>query len=329
MLTTRHTKSEAWRGPLRQSQPHRAMAASASGRRRELPRLVCYIFWSSLLLVPGLVPFVSLHAQSETEPIHIIRIERNQDSIHLEWSGGLGPYQVQACSNLETGWFDLTGPTLEASIDFPAPDPFMLYRVRTEPDMTAPSAPASLAVRAAQCDRVALTWDFANDGALGTGVSTYNLYRDGAPILLVPASEHHVLDTGLLPGTLYQYSISATDRSGNESSRSLPVSFVTPDCVEADTNEAGASPVITLAWDSNEETDVAGYIIHWGIEPGVYPWAMDAMQSTSITISEVEPGVAYFFTVTAYSMIGIESEPSAEVVIIPPVTPDGAPAADR
>jgi hypothetical protein len=56
---------------------------------------------------------------------------------------------------------------------------------------------------------------------------------------------------------------------------------------------------------------------------------MDAMQSTSITISEVEPGVAYFFTVTAYSMIGIESEPSAEVVIIPPVTPDGAPAADR
>ncbi len=266
MPALRQTQSAAWRG------------------LRKLDRFI----WNRLLLVlAGLVPFVSLHAES------------------------------------------LTDATLQTSFDIPALDPFMLYRVRTEPDTTAPSTPANLAVRAAQCDRVALTWDFASDDVLGSGVSTYNLYRDGVPILQVAASGHHVLDTGLLPGTRYQYSISATDRTGNESPRSSPVSFVTPDCVESDTNQAGASPAITLTWDANEETDVAGYIIHWGVEPGVYPWQMDAMQSTSVTISEIEPGIAYFFTVTAYSVLGIESEPAAELAVIPRVAPDGTPAAGR
>jgi len=42
------------------------------------------------------------------------------------------------------------------------------------------------------------------------------------------------------------------------------------------------------------------------------------MRATETAISDLESGVPYFFTITAYDLSGTESEPSAAVAYIPP-----------
>ena len=42
---------------------------------------------------------------------------------------------------------------------------------------------------------------------------------------------------------------------------------------------------ITLAWDSNVESDVAGYIVYYGTRSGDYDFDVDVGDYDSITIS--------------------------------------------
>jgi hypothetical protein len=44
------------------------------------------------------------------------------------------------------------------------------------------------------------------------------------------------------------------------------------------------------------------------------------MQATTVTINDLESGEPYFFSVTAYNLDGVESEPSYKVAYIPPIT---------
>ena len=86
---------------------------------------------------------------------------------------------------------------------------------------------------------------------------------------------------------------------------------------------------ITLAWDSNVEPDVAGYIVYYGTQSGYYDFDVDVGDYDSITISGLVEDVMYFFAVTAYDVEGNESDFSAEItypnsvhVTLLPVAPE-------
>ncbi len=79
------------------------------------------------------------------------------------------------------------------------------------------------------------------------------------------------------------------------------------------------SATITLAWDPNQEPDVAGYKIHYGTYSRTYQYTVDVKKFTSCTISGLKEGKTYFFAATAYDTHNNQSSYSAEVIYTVPV----------
>ena len=81
-----------------------------------------------------------------------------------------------------------------------------------------------------------------------------------------------------------------------------------------------AATSVSLAWDENPESDVAGYRLRWGTAPGDHSLgSQDVPGRTSIstTLQDLTAGVTYYFVVHAYDLAGNESGPSNEVSAVP------------
>ncbi len=70
---------------------------------------------------------------------------------------------------------------------------------------------------------------------------------------------------------------------------------------------------LTLAWDANTETDLAGYKIYIGYAPKKYSWIIDVKNQTTGTVDNLVDGTVYYFTLTAYNSKGLESGFSNEI----------------
>lgn len=77
----------------------------------------------------------------------------------------------------------------------------------------------------------------------------------------------------------------------------------------------------TLAWDPNQEPDLAGYKLYYGTSSGSYQQSLNVGNLTQYSLGGLQDGVTYFFAVTAYDTEGNESGYSNEVsarVNLPP-----------
>jgi fibronectin type 3 domain-containing protein len=79
------------------------------------------------------------------------------------------------------------------------------------------------------------------------------------------------------------------------------------------TAAAPAPHSVTLAWNSSPTTTVAGYRLYVGTTSRDYTNIVDTGNATIATVPNLTAGVTYFFAVTAYDQIGLESELSSEV----------------
>ena len=76
----------------------------------------------------------------------------------------------------------------------------------------------------------------------------------------------------------------------------------------------------TLSWNPNNESDLAGYKVHYGTSTQSYFQSIDVGTVTSYTISGLGEGQTYYFAVTSYNISGSESSSSNEVSkTIPPI----------
>ena len=90
---------------------------------------------------------------------------------------------------------------------------------------------------------------------------------------------------------------------------------------------------VTLQWNANTETDLAGYRVYYRADSSAVPFAgtgatqgaspIDVAKNTTATISGLDSGHANFFAVTAYNTAGVES-PYSNVVTISELTPPTA-----
>ncbi len=78
---------------------------------------------------------------------------------------------------------------------------------------------------------------------------------------------------------------------------------------------------VTLAWDASPDPTVLGYNVYYGAASGTYTNKVDAVNATSATISNLVEGVTYYFAVTAYNGVGLESDPSNEAIYTVPLLP--------
>ncbi len=83
---------------------------------------------------------------------------------------------------------------------------------------------------------------------------------------------------------------------------------------------------VTLSWDANTESDLAGYKVYYKSGTSTLPFnGTDALEGvspidvnswTTATISGLDPSKAYYFTVTAYDTSGAEST-NSNIVYVP------------
>ena len=85
----------------------------------------------------------------------------------------------------------------------------------------------------------------------------------------------------------------------------------------------GKTPVLhaaTATWNPNPESDIAGYILSYGTQSGVYSVSINVGKVTTYQVTTLTPGQTYYFVVQAYDTSGLTSADSAEVVFADPVT---------
>jgi hypothetical protein len=82
-----------------------------------------------------------------------------------------------------------------------------------------------------------------------------------------------------------------------------------------------AESAVTLAWDPNPESDIAGYIISYGMSSRQYTTSIDVGNTTTWVLSQPDPTKVYFLAVQAYNTAGLQSPYSNEVSTAPVIQP--------
>jgi hypothetical protein len=84
---------------------------------------------------------------------------------------------------------------------------------------------------------------------------------------------------------------------------------------EEPTGEIG----ITLEWDPNPEPEVVGYYVYVGTQSSTYTRVINTGPQVFARVSPLDPGVTYYFAVTARSSDGLESPFSDEISYTAPI----------
>jgi chitinase len=71
---------------------------------------------------------------------------------------------------------------------------------------------------------------------------------------------------------------------------------------------------VSLAWDRNPESDIAGYRLYYGTASRNYTANLDVGNTDQHTVTGLVAGTTYYFAATAYDISGAESAYSAEVI---------------
>jgi hypothetical protein len=81
---------------------------------------------------------------------------------------------------------------------------------------------------------------------------------------------------------------------------------------------------VTVSWQKNTQDtnvigNVIGYLVYYGEAPRVYPSIVDVKNTNQFTVQRLKSKTPYYFAVTAYDDLGLESDLSAEVSYLTPV----------
>jgi len=82
---------------------------------------------------------------------------------------------------------------------------------------------------------------------------------------------------------------------------------------------------VSLAWDANTASDLAGYKLHYGSASRNYTQTINVGNVTNAPVAGLQAGVTHFFAVTAYDTGGLESVYSNEVSYQVPLIPNLPP----
>ena len=156
----------------------------------------------------------------------------------------------------------------------------------------------------------------------------YRIYRDidstGATLRDSTTSTSYT-NSGLTPGTLYYFRVSAVDSTGFEGSRSYAVGCVAGDVTAPASPQSlvvtdSSSTTLTIKWRKNTESDFLRYRIYRGTSPNPTTKVDSTTAGAADTIKTftgLTNGTGYYLRVTAVDSAGNESVYSNEVNAVP------------
>lgn len=78
---------------------------------------------------------------------------------------------------------------------------------------------------------------------------------------------------------------------------------------------------ISLLWNPNPETNIAGYKLYVGTASGAYTSVINVSNVTAYTVTNLPASGRFYFAVTAYNTLGQEGPFSNEVAAFTPISP--------
>lgn len=75
---------------------------------------------------------------------------------------------------------------------------------------------------------------------------------------------------------------------------------------------AADAPAVSLSWNANPESNIAGYKLHFGTQSGVYTSVVDVGKTTQAQLPLMQMGSTYYLAVSAYNSAGLEGPRSTE-----------------
>jgi uncharacterized repeat protein (TIGR01451 family) len=182
-----------------------------------------------------------------------------------------------------------------------------------------PAAPASVQAVATDSTSVTVSWPAS------AGAQSYSLFEGASPTAIsstpvstgIKGTSFNI--TGLSPGQTY-YLVVAAVNGGGPSVNSPLVKVTLPPSVPADLRATAGDGSVALNWDA--ATGAASYEVFQGTASGGEGTSpvSSGVTATSVTISKLDDGQTYYFTVKAVSSAGT-SKASAEVASTPSAPP--------
>jgi Bacterial Ig domain/Right handed beta helix region/Fibronectin type III domain len=197
------------------------------------------------------------------------------------------------------------------------------------PDITPPNAPANLSATATNPTTVNLSWNTSTDpGSSSTGVTKYNVLRNGTVIAQVDAPATSYTDNDLAANTNYSYVIQAVDGAGNTSTNSNDANVTTPEVPDETAPSvpgnlqavAANHSQINLSWDASTDEGGSG-LAGYNVYRGNTKLNNNLVTGTSYGDSTVTANSSYNYRVEAVDGAGNKSAKTNAVSADTPSTP--------
>jgi chitodextrinase len=177
------------------------------------------------------------------------------------------------------------------------------------PDITPPSVPTDVSVTGVTATTVELTWTSSTDDR---GVTGYVVRRDGLVVGTPPDTAF--TDTGLIPGSEYDYTVEASDAAGNTSGQTPPTTATTandstPPTVPSALTVTGTTlDSVSLSWGpSTDDLAFDTYVVYRNGIP------IATTTDTTFTDTGLAWSTTYSYEVAARDVAGNESAPAGPV----------------
>jgi hypothetical protein len=204
---------------------------------------------------------------------------------------------------VEVAWI-VAGQTTSGSFDFTGASAGSgSILVNITPQMANPLSVSLAGGSASIATGVATTLTAATTGYSGN--VTYVWYLNGISKGTGSSFSFNAPASALVPGN-YRLDVTAFSTDGTRAGSASSAFTVV--------NAAS----VKLAWNSNTETNIAGYKLYVGTVSGVYAAPVDVGLVTTYTATGLLGGTTYYIALAAYNSSGMESGKSAEISYVAP-----------
>ena len=197
-------------------------------------------------------------------------------------------------------------------------------------DVTAPDAPTIVSGQVNEL-KITIQWT-QNSEPDFVGYKVYYGTTSGSyPNKVLVGNSQTFTTPDLSEGVIYFFAVSALDTAGNESSLSseyniyIPVSDTTPPAVPVIVSNQVVQSKVMLTWQGGNESDLAGYRVHYGKRSGDYENNINVGTVNIYQTPELEQGETYYFAVSAYDTASNFSDYSSETSVKIPVIDTSPP----